>query len=83
MEPFGEQLKKARKRIKLSQDQLCHRTGMAKSCIQSIETGRTKVPDTLTVMKLMTSLKGALFEFEYAGKRFVMRQEGLADKVEP
>jgi predicted transcriptional regulator len=80
MQTFGEQLKKARTRVKMSQSKLGRQTGLATTAICNLEYGHTH-PKLETVIKIVWALK-VEFEFEHGGKRIVVRQDGLAPKPE-
>ena len=77
MEPLAAQVRSARRRVKMSQDKLAALTTMTKGTIQNLEMGRTENPSIGALMKIIWTLKVPL-EFEYGGKRFVLKLDGVA-----
>ena len=76
MDSIGEQVKAARKRVRMSQDHLARQTGMVKVTIGNIELGHTKHPSIDALIKLIWVLKVPFF-FEYGGKKFVIAENRM------
>lgn len=75
MKPFADQLKSARRKHQLTQQELAQESKLSLSCIQFLEEGRTKRPSFKTTLHLARCL-GESFEFEFDGQVFKVSCKG-------
>lgn len=75
MMTLGQQLKSARNKIGMTQEVLATRTQKHVSDISEYERDEV-TPDLSSLLKLLYWLKQPM-EFQYGGKRFVLKMDGV------
>jgi len=75
---LGEQIKKSRTSVKLTQQTVANRAGLSLATVQLLESGREPSLDTL--LRVLQVLKSPV-EFEVKGAKMVLAEVGQMEKL--